>query len=134
MYKPLLILIALSFSLSCSLFDGTGSVTHTGHFLSDSTFVLLADSASPDGNKKYFQYCYDHGGFGYSRVFWAIVAIKDSSLDLTKGLLPDVYKIVGWTKSNQLVIEKWTPYYYKSDSIELKSGMRIFDTDIVVVN
>jgi hypothetical protein len=134
MHKPLLILIGISFSLSCSLLDGKGSLTHTDHFLSDSTFVLLADSTSPDGNKKYFQYCYDHGGFGNSRVFWAVISIKDTGLDLTKGLLPDGYKIVGWTSSNQLVIEKWTPYYYKSDSVELKSGMRIFDIDIIVVN
>ena len=134
MHKLLLILIGLSFSLSCSLWNRKGTVIHSDHFISDSTFVLLNDSKSPDGTKKFFQYCFDIGALGYTRVFWAVTPIRDTSLDLSKGLLPDGYKIIGWTDSNQLLIEKWTPYYYKSDSVELKSGMRIFDTDIIIAN
>ena len=42
------------------------------------------------------------------------------------------YKTVGWTNNSELIVEKWTPYYYKSDSVELKSGMQFNGTKIVV--
>lgn len=83
---------------------------------------MLTDSVSPNGQFRYYVYQFDHGGYGYSRVFWAVTANTDEVLNLKEYKLPDGYKIVGWTKENELKIEEWEPYYYKDEEVELKDG------------
>ena len=129
----LLFILMVSGMFTLSSCDSSAEISsYTAHYKSDSSFVLLADSIAPDGSKKYFEYCFDHGVFGYSRVFWSVINSKDTNADLSEGLLPDGYKTVGWTNNRELIVEKWTPYYYKSDSVELKSGMQFNGTKIVV--
>jgi hypothetical protein len=47
-------------------------------------------------------------------------------------LLPDGYKAAGWTEENEARIEKWEPYYYKSEEVELKSGDTFLGVKLIV--
>jgi hypothetical protein len=95
---------------------------HSEHNLKDSSFVLLKSKVSPNNEFQFFEYQFDNGGFGYSRVFWSVIKNDSTILGLETGLLPDGYKALEWTANNELVIEKWEPYYYKDEEVELKSG------------
>ena len=129
--KYLIILFSTLGLNSCSSVENNPSI-NTGHFLKDSTLVVLSDRPSPVGKTKYVEYCFDNGGLGYSRVFWAIAPIDDANFDLSKGLVPDGYKIVEWTSDNKLILEKWEPYYYKSEDVDLKTGMNLLGVEIIV--
>ncbi|NQX83005.1 MAG: hypothetical protein HRT66_13575 [Flavobacteriaceae bacterium] len=94
----------------------------TEHNLKDSSFVLLKSQVSPNKKFQFFEYQFDNGGFGYSRVFWSVIKNDSTIFKLEKGLLPDGYKAIEWIDGNELLIEKWEPYYYKNEEVELKSG------------
>jgi hypothetical protein len=36
--------------------------------------------------------------------------------------MPDGYKANGWTADDELIVEKWEPYYYRQRLGELKDG------------
>ena len=92
------------------------------HNLDHSSFILLKSEVSPNQEHQFFEYQFDNGGFGYSRVFWSVIKNDSTARDLENGILPDGYIAIEWTNDNQLVIEKWEPYYFKDPAIELKSG------------
>ena len=93
-----------------------------GHYLTNESFILLKDSVSPNGQFEYYEYQFDNGGLGYSRVFWAVINKTDEDLNLKKFNLPDGYRIIGWSSVNELEIEEWKPYYYKDEEVKLKDG------------
>ncbi|MFA7327657.1 MAG: hypothetical protein WC121_13390 [Candidatus Kapaibacterium sp.] len=92
---------------------------HSEHNLKDSSFVLLDSQVSPNKKFKFFKYQFDNGGFGYSRVFWSVIRNDTTLNKIEHGLLPDGYKAIEWTDDNELIIEKWEPYYYKDKEVEL---------------
>lgn len=102
-------------------FDKVEVAFHSEHSLKDENFVLISDSISPNKKHKYYEYQFDNGGFGYSRVFWSVIENTENESDLEKGLIPDGFKIVGWTNDNELILEKWEPYY-EINKTELKNG------------
>jgi hypothetical protein len=106
---------------------------HSEHSLKDADFVLISDSISPNRKYKYYEYQFDNGGFGYSRVFWSVIENKEIESDLQKGLIPDGFKIVSWTNENELILEKWEPYY-EIKKTELKNGMKINGVKISLAN
>lgn len=110
-----MLLIIAGFILGCSDAD-------SGHYQMDDAFVLLTDSISPSGQFRYYEYQFDHGGYGYSRVFWAVTANTEEVLNLKEYNLPDGYRIIGWAGLNELQIEKWKPYYHIEEEVELKDG------------
>ena len=55
-----------------------------------------------------------------SRVFWSVIENYENKSDLEKGLIPDGFKIVGWTNKNELILEIWEPYY-EINKTELKN-------------
>lgn len=103
---------------------------HSDHNLKDSSFVLLKSELSPDRQFKFFEYQFDNGGFGYSRVFWSVIKNDSTVTDLEMGLLPDGYKTLSWTDSSELIIEKWEPYYFKEREIELSDNNTINNVTI----
>ena len=105
-------------------FDKVSEAFHSEHSLKDSSFVLISESISPNKKHKYYEYQFDNGGFGYSRVFWSVNVNNENKSDLKKGLIPDGFKIKGWTTENELILEKWNPYY-KIKKTELKSGTKM---------
>ena len=92
-------------------FNKVAEVFHSEHSLKEASFVLISDSISPNKKYKYYEYQFDNGGFGYSRVFWSVIENIGNENDLEKGLIPDGFKIIGWTNENELILEKWKPYY-----------------------
>lgn len=72
---------------------------------------ILAESISPDKKYKYYEYQFDKGGLGYSRIFWSVIKNEKNLTDLKEGLIPSGYKIVGWENKNDLILKKWKPYY-----------------------
>jgi len=105
-------------------FDRVNEAFQSEHSLKGADFVLVSQSISPNKKHKYYEYHFDNGGFGYSRVFWSVIENNEIESDLEKGLIPDGFKIKGWTNENELILEKWNPYYEIKKS-ELKSGMKI---------
>jgi len=93
------------------------------HKIQSENFILLSKKESPNKTYVIIEYQFDTGAFGYSRVFWAICPNeKLDNLNLERYLLPDGYKAINWTEQNDLIIEKWEPYYYKSKIVNLNSG------------
>jgi hypothetical protein len=106
----LLVIVAIGIKIN-SDFDKVAEAFHSEHSLKGAGFILITESISPNKNHKYYEYQFDNGGFGYSRVFWSVIENDEKVSDLEKGLIPDGFKIVGWTNENELILEKWEPYY-----------------------
>jgi hypothetical protein len=102
------------------------------HYRTNSDFILIEDIESPNREFQIVIYNFDIGALGYSRVFWAIVPMKNINVNMAKYLLPDGYKAIGWTEQNELLIEKWEPYYYKQKEIDLKTGDFYLGVKLVV--
>ena len=91
------------------------------HNLDDASFVTLNKRVSPNKNYTLYEYQFDNGGFGYSRAYWSVIKNGPWERSLEKGLLPDGYKAIGWTATNELVIGKWVPYYDIEKEVELSN-------------
>lgn len=113
-------------------FHKVAEAFHYEHSLKDANFVLISESISPNLKYKYYEYQFDNGGFGYSRVFWSVIENTKNKYDLEKGLIPDGFKIKGWTNENELILEKWEPYY-EINKVELKSGTNFNGVKITLV-
>ncbi len=101
------------------------------HSIEEADFVLISESISPNKKHKYYEYQFDNGGFGYSRVFWSVVENNKSQSELGKGLIPDGFRIKSWSSKSELILEKWKPYYEIKEA-ELKSGTKINGVKIVL--
>lgn len=104
------------------------------HSLNESSINILAESISPDKKYKYYEYQFDNGGLGYSRVFWSIIKNEKNLTDLKEGIIPNGYKIVKWKDDNVLVLKKWKPYYESNSNYNLNqqtefNGIKIEVTD-----
>lgn len=104
---------------------------HSKHSLKESSFFLISDSISPNEKYKYYEYQFDNGGFGYSRIFWSVIENKETEYNLERGLIPDGYKIKGWTDKSELILECWKPYY-EIKITELNNGMSINGVKIII--
>jgi hypothetical protein len=89
------------------------------HALNEPNLNILSESISPDKKYKYYEYQFDNGGFGYSRVFWSVIKNNDNTNDLKKGLIPNGYKIIEWNNDCELILQKWKPYYESNTIYEL---------------
>jgi hypothetical protein len=94
------------------------------HSLNESNLIILSDSISPDQKYKYYEYQFDKGGLGYSRIFWSVLKNDENEIDLGKGLIPKGYKIIGWNDKNELILEKWEPSAELKTRSELKTGTK----------
>ena len=102
------------------------------HYKTDKEFVLISEVTSNNKKFKIVEYHFDQGGLGYSRVFWAITPAENGKLNHGDYLLPDGYKALSWTGDNEALIEKWEPYYYKDEEVDLKTGDTFNDVKIRV--
>ena len=76
------------------------------HALNEPNLNILSESISPDKTYKYYEYQFDNGGFGYSRVFWSAIKNDQNKNDLKKGLIPNGYKIIEWNNNSELILKK----------------------------
>lgn len=121
--------LTLGYKINSDLSELEGAF-HSEHNLQDSSIVLLRSEISPNGEFKFFEYQFDKGGFGYSRIFWSVVKNDTALTGIEKGLLPDGYKALTWTNENELLIEKWEPYYFKDEEIEITDHSTINEIKI----
>lgn len=106
----LIIIFAIGMKINSDI-EKVAEVFHVEHDLEGADILLISEAVSPNEKHTYYQYQFDHGGFGYSRVFWSVIETNDKVSNLEKGLIPDGFKIVGWTSENELILEKWKPNY-----------------------
>ena len=103
--------------------DDLVETLNSEHSLNEPNLIILSDSISPDEKYKYYEYQFDKGGLGYSRIFWSV--IKKSENDLGKGLIPEGYKIIGWNEKNELILKEWNPMSELRTVTELRNGTEI---------
>jgi hypothetical protein len=103
--------------------DDLVETLNSEHSLNEPNLIILSNSISPDEKYKYYEYQFDKGGLGYSRIFWAV--IKKSENDLGKGLIPEGYKIIGWNEKNELILKEWNPMSELRTVTELRNGTEI---------
>ncbi|PPK94928.1 MULTISPECIES: hypothetical protein [Nonlabens] len=103
-------------------FNDLAETFNSEHILDEPSLNILFESISPNEKYKYYQYQFDNGGFGYSRVFWSVIENNKNINDLEKGIIPNGYKIVQWNNESELILEKWKPYYETNTNYELKNN------------
>lgn len=102
-------------------------------YLNDKALIIMEEYTSPNQKNKILVYQFDNGGLGYSRVFWAILPVPfDEKEGLNNYIIPDGYKAVGWSDKNELILEKWEPYYYKDKEVNLVSGNKWNNISIII--
>ena len=90
--------------------------------ITDRDFVLEAEIVSPDRQTAILIYHYDAGAFGDGKYCYAVTPVAYSNLNLEKFELPDGYEAKGWSEQNELLVEKFEPYYYRQKLGDLKTG------------
>ena len=98
--------------------------------VSDEYFILREELPSPDGSHVALGYQYDHGGLGYSRMWWAVVPKNFEQLNLAEYELPDRYRPTRWEENGVLVVETGKMY---SSSGDLATGDDIHGVQVRVV-
>jgi hypothetical protein len=111
-------------------FDDLAEAYNSEHSLDEPNLNILSESKSPNEKYKYYEYQFDKGALGYSRVFWSVIENNESRNDLKSGLIPSGYKIIGWNNDSELTLQKWKPYYESNTTYELDNktefnGIRI---------
>jgi hypothetical protein len=91
-------------------------------YLTDRDCVVEENTLSPNKKFRLLIYRFDAGAFGDGRVFWAVTPADATNPNLVNYELPDGYQADGWTADNELIVEKWEPYYYRQKLGELKAG------------
>jgi hypothetical protein len=108
-------------------------VFNSEHSLNESNLIILSDSISPNKKYKYYEYQFDKGGLGYSRIFWSVIENGKKENDLGKGLIPERFKIIGWNEKNELLLREWNPTSELKTVSELQSGTIINGMKINIV-
>jgi len=103
--------------------DDVVEAFNSEHSLNEPNLIILSDSISPNKKYKYYEYQFDKGGLGYSRIFWSV--IKANETDLGKGLISEGYKIIDWNENNELILKEWNPTYELKTVSKLKNGTEI---------
>jgi hypothetical protein len=115
-------------------FNDLEEAFNSEHKLDEPNLNILSESISPDKKYKYYEYQFDKGGLGYSRVFWSVIENIENINDLKRGLIPSGYKIIEWNDDSELILQKWKPYYESNTTYELNNkkefnGIRIKITE-----
>ena len=111
-------IIGIGIKINSDLNDVTEAFK-SEHALNEPNLNILSESISTDKKYKYYEYQFDNGGLGYSRVFWSVIKNDENKNDLEKGLIPNGYKIIEWNNNSELVLKKWKPYYESNTAYEL---------------
>lgn len=129
----LILIVGISVKINSEL-NKISENFNSEHSLNESSINILVESISPDKKYKYYEYQFDNGGLGYSRVFWSVIKNEKNLTDLKEGIIPNGYKIVKWKDDNVLVLKKWKPYYESNSNYNLNqqtefNGIKIEVTD-----
>lgn len=129
----IVLLITIAFgAMIYSAVSGIEESFKVEHALNESSIHILAESISPDQKYIYYEYQFDSGGLGYSRAFWSVIENTENRNNLEQGIIPDGYQIKGWMNNNQLILQKWEPYYYMDSQYELDSKSNFNGVEIII--
>ena len=113
--------------------DDVVETFNSEYSLNEPNLIILSDSISPNKKYKYYEYQFDKGGLGYSRIFWSAIENDKMENDLGKGLIPQGFKIIGWNEKNELLLREWNPTSELKTVSELQSGTIINGMKINIV-
>jgi len=124
MMKRIYILLALVIAISATAYSLLRYFASEDpkRYLTDNDCVVEENTLSPNKKFRLLIYRFDAGAFGDGRVFWAVTPADAINPNLFNHELPDGYQANGWTADNELIVEKWEPYYYRERLGELKDG------------
>ena len=124
MMKRICILLALVIAVSATAYSLLRYFAREEpqRHLTDRDCVVEKNTLSPNKKFRLLIYRFDVGAFGDGRIFWAVVPADATNPNLVNYELPDGYQANGWTAGNELIVEKWEPYYYRKKLGELKTG------------
>lgn len=114
----LIVIVGISVKINSEL-NKISENFNSEHSLNEPSINILVESISPDKKYKYYEYQFDNGGLGYSRVFWSVIKNEKNLTDLKEGIIPNGYKIVKWKDDNVLILKKWKPYYESNSNYNL---------------
>ena len=103
--------------------DDLVEALNSEHSLNEPSLIILSDSISPNEKYKFYEYQFDKGGLGYSRIFWSVIKTNES--DLGKGLISEGYKIIDWNENNELILKEWNPTSELKTVSKMKNGTEI---------
>ncbi len=115
-------------------FNDLTEAYNSEHTLNEPNLNILSDSKSPNEKYKYYEYQFDKGALGYSKVFWSVIENDESINDLKSGLIPSGYKIIGWNDDSELILQKWKPYYESNTTYELNNKTEFNGVKIHISN
>tara|TARA_Y100001934_G_C11662341_1_gene455072 strand:- start:57 stop:482 length:426 start_codon:yes stop_codon:yes gene_type:complete len=113
--------------------DDVVETFNSEYSLNEPNLIILSDSISPNKKYKYYEYQFDKGGLGYSRIFWSAIENDKMENDLGKGLIPQGFKIIGWNEKNELLLKEWNPKSDLKTVSELQNGTIINGMKINIV-
>ena len=113
--------------------DDVVETFNSEYSLNEPNLIILSDSISPNKKYKYYEYQFDKGGLGYSRIFWSAIENDKMENDLGKGLIPRGFKIIGWNEKNELLSKEWNPKSDLKTVSELQNGTIINGMKINIV-
>jgi len=113
--------------------DDVVEAFNSEHSLNEQNLIILSDSISPNKKYKYYEYQFDKGGLGYSRIFWSVIENSKKENDLGKGLIPQGFKIIGWNEKHELLLREWNPTSELKTVSELQNGTIINGIKINIV-
>ncbi len=121
--KKTVILYALLLSVSVTAFMMPDIIRSAeGWHITDDAIIIYRDETSSDSTHRLISYQYNFGAAGETRMWWAVLPYECEGLELRGYDLPDGYKAIAWSDKNELLVQKWDPYYYMSDTVELNTG------------
>ena len=120
MKRPFKIVLLLVILLSISF--AVWNLLRENRRVTDSNFVMVENTLSPDGQHRILYYHYDHGALDSSRAWWAITPPEYQDLNLANYELPNCYETEGWLDANELLVLRQEPCQYREKRDELKTG------------
>ena len=128
----LFVIIGIGIKINSDL-NNVAEAFKSEHVLNELNLNILSESISPDKKYKYYEYQFDNGGFGYSRVFWSVIKNKENKNNLENGLIPNGYKIIEWNNDSELILQKWKPYYESNTNYELDGKTELNGIKIKII-
>lgn len=128
----LFVIIGIGIKINSDL-NNVAEAFKSEHVLNELNLNILSESISPDKKYKYYEYQFDNGGFGYSRVFWSVIKNEENKNNLENGLIPNGYKIIEWNNDSELILQKWKPYYESNTNYELDGKTELNGIKIKII-
>jgi hypothetical protein len=133
--KKLLITLILAVVFSLFIWN----LFREKRYVTDSDFVMIENTLSPDGKHRIITFSIDAGAFGDGIGRAAVTPPEYQNLNLANYEIPLCYKSFGWTEQSELIIAiekelQKTSTLCEPKDYDLKTGDTLQDVKVQVVN